>query len=144
MKGQFLTPLTVQQTVDMDGENVEQGRGNWKLIAPLEYKSAAGDTYSVPIGFVTDFASVPRLPVIFMLYGDRANLAAALHDWLYSIDPTTGKHPVKDRETADLLLKEAALAQGCSEEVAESLYLGVRVGGASHWAPDTAPEQKAA
>lgn len=110
-----------------------EGRGTWKLIAPLEYKADSGTVYSVPIGFVTDFASVPRLPFIFVAFGDRANSAATLHDWLYCRDPITKNHPVADRETADLLLKEAALAQGVSTEVAEALYLGVRAGGSGHW-----------
>jgi Protein of unknown function (DUF1353) len=140
MKAAFLTPLTVQQKPEDDSQDVASGRGVWTLVAPLEYQSEAGPIYSVPIGFKTDFASVPRVPVIFDAFGDRANLAATLHDWLYTKDPATGLHPVKDRETADLLLKEAALAQGCSMVTAEALYLGVRAGGESHWEPDDAKE----
>ena len=134
--GKFLTPLTVQQKPEDDSEDIESGRGMWTLVAPLEYQADSGVVYSVPIGFRTDFASVPRLPIVFMAMGDRANLAATVHDYLYSIDPETGIHPCKDRETADLLLKEMALAQGCSIEVAEALYLGVRIGGALHWEPE--------
>lgn len=120
----------------MDSDGVAEGRGTWKLIAPLEYQADDGTVYSVPIGFITDLASVPRIPLLFDIFGDRADLATTLHDWLYSIDPVTGRHPVADRETADKLLKEAALSQGCSIEVAEALFLGVRAGGESHWASE--------
>ena len=33
-------------------------------------------------GFETDFASVPRLPFAFLLFGDRVHAAAVVHDWL--------------------------------------------------------------
>ncbi len=128
--GKFLTPLIVQQVED----NSEEGRGSWQLVSPLDYLADSGVRYVVPPGFITDFASVPRIPLIFDAFGDRANLAATLHDWLYCVDPVTKKHPVPDRETADALLREAAIAQGVPHWVAEALYQGVRVGGESHWA----------
>ena len=31
----------------------------------------ARDTITVPTGFLTDFASVPRMPIVFLLFGDR-------------------------------------------------------------------------
>jgi hypothetical protein len=134
--GKFLSPLTVRQTAQMDSDKTAEGRGLWELVTPLEYQADDGTVYSVPIGFKTDFASVPRIPGVFDMFGDRANLAATLHDYLYSVDPTTGKHPIPDREAADKLLKEASLAQGVSFEIAEMLYLGVRLGGSSHWDPE--------
>lgn len=123
--GKFLSKLDVEQVTDVG----ESGRGRWELMNPLYYLADSGTTYTVPAGFVTDFASVPRVPIAFWLMGDRANEAATLHDYLYS-----KPHPVPDRKTADLLLKEASLSQGCPSWVAWALYLGVRIGGASHWA----------
>lgn len=124
----FLSELRVEQTSDVANE----GRGEWRLIGPLIYRSdLTNDLYIVPVGFKTDFASVPRVPIAFLLCGDTASRPAALHDWLY----TAGKdgHPVPDRATADALLKEAALAEGVPAWRAWSLFLGVRLGGASHW-----------
>lgn len=122
--GKFLTKLDAENVTDVGNE----GRGSWSILSPLKYQADSGVVYTVPIGFVTDFASVPRIPIIFDLVGDRGNEAATLHDWLYS-----KPHAVPDRETADKLLKEAALAQGCPAWVAWALYFGVRLGGASHW-----------
>ena len=36
----------------------------------------------VPSGYVTDFASVPRLPLVFLVMGDTAHEAAGLHDYV--------------------------------------------------------------
>ena len=41
------------------------------------------DTITVPTGFLTDFASVPRMPFVFLLFGDVAHEAAVIHDYLY-------------------------------------------------------------
>ena len=41
------------------------------------------DTITVPTGFFTDFASVPRMPFVFLLFGDVAHEAAVIHDYLY-------------------------------------------------------------
>jgi Protein of unknown function (DUF1353) len=135
MKAAFLTPLTVQQKPEDDSQDVASGRGVWTLVAPLEYQSEAGPIYSVPIGFKTDFASVPRIPFIFEAFGDKANLSSTLHDFLYSKQSDNLNPPI-DRQQADSLLREATIAQGCSEAVAEALYLGVRAGGESHWKTD--------
>jgi hypothetical protein len=122
--GKFLTDLEVRQIEDTS----EQGRGTWRLLAPLRYQADNGFVYEVPVGFVTDFATVPRIPLIFDLDGDRGNLAGTLHDWLY-----TAPHPVASRAIADSMLREALLAQGCPSWVAWTFYIGVRIGGASHW-----------
>jgi hypothetical protein len=38
----------------------------------------------VPEGFETDLASVPRLPIAYMILGGRGKRAAVVHDWLYA------------------------------------------------------------
>lgn len=124
----FLTPLCVVEVDDISDE----GRGMWRLTGPLIYRSnLTGDTYVVPRGFKTDFASVPRVPIAFLLCGDTANKPAALHDWLYTA--VDGKHPVPDRATADALLEEAALVENVPDWRVWLLWAGVRLGGASHW-----------
>ena len=123
----FEDKLKAEQIEDKN----EEGRGTWKLLAPLIYHAKSGVIYTVPTGFVTDFASVPRIPIVFALVGDRANEAATLHDWLY-----TAPHPVPTREMADDLLYEASISQGVPKWAAWLIYIGVRIGGASHWQPD--------
>lgn len=53
----------------------------WKVREPLRYEGA-DETFEVPVGFRTDFASVPR-PVVWLIprYGVYTR-AAILHDYL--------------------------------------------------------------
>jgi len=122
--GMFKTKLEVEQVEDSG----EQGRGTWRLLAPLVYESdVAATTIEVPAGFITDFASVPRVPLVFDWLGDRGNLAATVHDFLY-----TAPHPFT-RAIADAVLREALIAQGVAHEEAEAIYLGVHEFGGLYW-----------
>ena len=49
----------------------------------------------VPSEFITDFASVPRLPVVWLLTGDRARRAAVVHDYLCSLKTCTYQEAAK-------------------------------------------------
>jgi hypothetical protein len=100
----------------------------WRLTAPLVYQSdVAKMTFTVPAGFITDLASVPRIPIAYLLAGGTSNEASVVHDFIYST------HPV-DRATADAVLKEASLLTGVPKWRAWLMWAGVRVGGGgSHW-----------
>ncbi len=119
MKARFLSPLCVKQVSEK----------NWKLMAPLGYWSAViCRLIVVPAGFVTDFASVPRLPFVYWFTGGLAQAPAALHDWLYrtrSISVT--------RAQADAVLSEAMIARGYWKVRAWFVWAGVRLGGASSY-----------
>lgn len=76
----------------------------WRLNADfyVQVDDESGDallTLTVPAGFQTDLASVPRLPGMFLLFEGKARRAAILHDWLYS-----HHYP---RDWADLVFREA-------------------------------------
>jgi hypothetical protein len=112
----FLTPLRAEKS----GEY-------WTVLQPLIYDSdVACKVFIVPEGFVTDFASVPRLPLAFLLTGDSAHAAATLHDFLYS-------RGVVDRQTADAVFKEAAQVSGEPGWKATLMHWGVRTGGWIAW-----------
>ncbi|RFP32406.1 DUF1353 domain-containing protein [Duganella sp. BJB476] len=118
----FLTKLQLEVADNTDD-------GKWVLTAALIYQSdVAGRTFVVPRGFQTDLASVPRLPVIFLLTGDTSNQAAAVHDYLYSSHEVT-------REMADAVLREASEVTGVPAWRRWLMWAGVRAGGASHWEP---------
>lgn len=51
------------------------------LVAPLRYQGAV-DHFTVPSGFETDFASVPKRLQCFVQAIGLWTLAAILHDWL--------------------------------------------------------------
>jgi hypothetical protein len=124
--GAFLTPL--------DTREVDELAGLHEVLAPLVYRSALlGRTIAVPAGFVTDYASVPRILGVYDLAGGKCNKAAVIHDWLYSTQCV-------DRKTADEVLREAILASGYSPFTAGVFYAAVRVGGASHWRKPNVPQ----
>ncbi len=116
MSGYFFTELDARLT----------GRREWELLSPLGYRSDLLDcTILVPTGFQTDFASVPRIPVIFTLWGDRAHREAVIHDYLYRMD----SEPVVSRKEADRVFLEAMKARGKPRYISQAMYRGVRVGG---------------
>lgn len=122
----FLATLDTRLLVDSSND----GRGSWQLTAPLMYESdLLGRTVTVPAGFVTDFASVPRIPVAWLLAGDCGHEAAVVHDWLYT------SHEV-DRATADAVLQEALAASGQPAWRSWLMWAGVRVGGARPYEAD--------
>lgn len=108
-----------------NADNTDDGK--WIVVAPLSYQSdIAKQIITVPAGFQTDLASVPRLPVIFLLTGATSNEAAVVHDFLYS----TQKVP---RDVADAVLREASEVTGVPAWRRWMVWAGVRLGGASHY-----------
>ena len=106
---------------------MDDNEGEWVMVEPLIYHSEILDeTIEVPIGFLTDFASVPRLPVLYSLYGDRAHRESVLHDWFYFTAYVS-------RAKADRIFLEAMKSRGKSLFVRQGMYLGVRLGGWKAW-----------
>lgn len=58
------------------------GATTWLVLAPLIWTGTKGDTFVVPIGFRTDFATVPRFMHWLVLPYGAYTRAAVLHDWL--------------------------------------------------------------
>ena len=101
--------------------------GCWELQQPFGYQSdLTGLTFTVPVGFRTDFCSVPRVPGVYDILGDRARMSGTVHDYLYSTQELT-------RELADQTLRDMLQIDGMSHFEAEEFYLAVRAGGESHW-----------
>jgi hypothetical protein len=117
----FITDLDARKhTRDASADR----RGTWALLSQLVFSSdVLQRKVIVPMGFVTDFASVPRIPVAYLLTGDCGHAAAVLHDWAYTSHLCT-------RSEADALFHEALLAGGEPRWRAWLMWLGVRIGGA--------------
>ena len=100
------------------------GKNEWELLNefPCEIwrEGQTPQIIKVHRGFVTDLASVPRLPGAYMLFGGKARRSAILHDWLYSLG--------WDRQDADAIFK-AGIENEASGFTAWMMWLGVRVGG---------------
>lgn len=121
----FIGDLDVRLVDDTTNE----GRGTWELLADFGFHSHAFlRDFITRRGMLTDFASVPRAPLIWLVAGDRGHKAAVIHDGLYRESPHT-----TTRDVADEVLREALICEGFSEEEADAWYFGVRVGGMAHW-----------
>lgn len=125
----FLSDLSMSMLLSSDGVPLKNtiGRQLYILNKPLFYKSdVANCEFMVPERFITDLSSIPRLPFIYLLLNGISDIAGVLHDYLYS----TG---IVLRSMADAILREACTAIGLPRWKAESIYLGVRIGGASNY-----------
>jgi hypothetical protein len=118
---------------DLDTRLVCEFEDTHRLLADFVYYSELlGEEITVPKDFVTDYASVPRVVGAYLLVGGKGKRAAVIHDWLY----TSGKY---SREMCDRVFKEALTAAGYGAITIGLMYMGVRVGGGSHF---TAPNIK--
>lgn len=82
--------------------------------------------FCIPSGFITDFASVPRLLwVIFPPFGVYTK-AAVFHDWLYQFGEFT-------RAESDKAFLDAMVSLGVPIWKRTSMYYGVRLGGWRAW-----------
>ena len=102
------------------------------LAEPICYEVGglgSGEPIDVPKGFVTDFASIPRifLPIIGQEHGRRA---AIVHDWLYATDGLNGKYT---RQQCDQIFLEALGILDVSWVKRHLMYLAVRAGGWLPW-----------
>lgn len=101
------------------------------LLSPFGFYSAhLGREIWVPVDFVTNFASVPRLPFAYWLFGGVADEAAVIHDYLY------GRNlPDVSRKQADEVFAEAMKACGTAAWRRGPMWFGVRLFGGSHYQP---------
>lgn len=99
----------------------------WRLYSPLIYLSDLLGPIIVPVGFETDFASVPRIPVLFFLAGGFAKAPSVIHDFLYS------ERNNFTREQADAVFLEAMEVDGVSAWRRNGMYQAARLFGASHF-----------
>lgn len=110
MRSRFLTSLQLVM--------IEEKK--WKLMAPFKYISAElKQEIVVPQDFITDFASVPRLPLAFLLAGDTAHKAAVIHDYLYRCSDVK-------RGVADSVFLEAMEVSGVPWWRRWTMYSAVR------------------
>lgn len=101
------------------------------VLDPLLYVDAKGRSWTVPAGFVTDGASIPRelWSLIGSPFTGRYRVAAIFHDAAYCALGVA-------KDDADCMLREAAIELGCPGWVADALYEGVRLGGLGAYAED--------
>lgn len=101
----------------------------WMLTEPLIFESDILGTITVPAGFYTDFASVPRVPIFYLLYGDMAHRESVLHDYGYRKDSS----PCGTFMQWNRVFLEAMYDRGKPFYVRYVMYLGVVLGGLVFW-----------
>lgn len=98
----------------------------WKLDSPLIYESDLLECLIiVPKGFVTDLASVPRVPIAYWFWGGRAHREAVLHDFLFRIDAI----PEATFMQANGVFLEAMEVRKKRWSIRYPMYFGVVAGG---------------
>jgi hypothetical protein len=149
MPGKFLDPLDVEY---IDGQT-------WRVTKEFDYRlgSPDGDEYvRVPAGFLTDFASIPRLLWNILPPTGSYGKAAVVHDRLYKtrrvckprrmgtsaflcgsvLCPICGVLRPVTRAEADATLFEAMSVLNVPAATRWVIYLGVRIGGWWAWRQD--------
>jgi hypothetical protein len=143
----FLDPLQLELMRDPQGRPLltRDGRQLWRMLARFRYQSdvvaadrqasgiaepdpAVPGLMETPVGFVTDLCSKPQIALALM--GDNEQEASLPHDLAYST------HCIP-RDVADRMLYEACVLTGTPRWRAALIYAGVRVGGGSHWEPNS-------
>ncbi len=97
------------------------------LQRPMSFQiGRTRDSIIVPAGFVTEFASIPRVLWSELSPVGEHTLAAIVHDYLYWFQPC-------ERQEADNLLMIAMRDGGVSDLQRGAVYTGVRMGSADAW-----------
>jgi len=140
--GKFEGRLRLELAEDASGRPLTRGgRSLWAVDAPLVYDDGAYKI-SVPIGFITDLASIPRGAWNLLPPDGPWAKAAVVHDFLYA---TKGTGITSDgscgitkpggytRAQADKVLDDAMAATGIGEVDRVEIFEGVRAGGEIGW-----------
>lgn len=98
----------------------------WELTAPLTYDAGRFGVFTVPVGFRTDFASVPRAPIAWLYCGGQGEAAAVVHDYLYKVGGVS-------KDTADRTFYMALRDMGIHPLKAGIMYQAVKIGGWGMW-----------
>lgn len=101
------------------------------LLKPISWRpntdqAAKYNAVVVPTGFVTDFASIPRVFWSLLRPDGEYAYAAVIHDFLYWTQSGS-------REDADKILRFAMQDFGVGEATMTTIYDAVRIGGGSAW-----------
>ena len=124
-----------QPIVPVDFRPFMDGR-NWIVRQPLVYTiGVSNDTVTVPPGFVTDLASIPRALQSIIQQNGRYLLPAVVHDYLYWKQTCT-------RKQSDQILLLAMIENEVSDVHRFAIYNAVRAAGSFAW--DTNAEEREA
>lgn len=127
-------------------ETTPLGARTWLVTHDLVADTPFG-RITVPAGFITDGASVPRAAWwLCPPFDGDYDAAAVLHDYVYrhaaGAVAAQLANRVLTRAEADALLGEGLVATGTSPFTRRVIYAAVRVGGGVAWAQGRRREQE--
>jgi hypothetical protein len=130
-------PVTIKQAVTNPPLALFQKDGDvFVLTADLLYRiERTGELITVPAGFVTDFASVPKYAQSFISVLGKHSVPAVVHDFLYWEQTCT-------RQQADDILAEAMKEYDSPWYQISAVYWAVRAGAGSAWSENTEERKK--
>lgn len=112
-RGLFLTELDAKLK---DDDKI------WSLDSPLLYYSSLLDTLiMLPTAFLSDGSSVPRVPIIYYLYGNRAHREGFIHDYLFRKNSI----PIVPFDIANKVFLEAMISRNKPVYVRNPMYWAV-------------------
>jgi hypothetical protein len=94
----------------------------FRLVWPFVFVDEEGARHEVPAGFITDFDSVPRLPLVHWLLKGRTKFSPVVHDYYYESKAVS-------RKEADRIFLKAMYYEGIPWYLRYPIYYGVRIGG---------------
>ncbi|HAK7810146.1 TPA: DUF1353 domain-containing protein [Salmonella enterica] len=103
----------------------------WRIHEPFEFylSDDNSDVISVPAGFITDLASVPRIFWTFMPPDGKYAKAAIIHDYLYD-------NALRTKKEADRIFLDGMTVLGVPEWKRIVMYLAVRIFGRGNYSKD--------
>lgn len=102
----------------------------WRLDKPLVYRcDILQCEITIPEGFQSDLASVPRVPIVYFFWGGRAHREGFLHDFLYRRDSV----PIVTFPVANDIFLEAMECRKKGLFVRYPMFLGVALFGISSY-----------
>jgi hypothetical protein len=100
---------------------------NWIVRQPLVYTiGVSKDSLTVPVGFVTDFASIPQVFHSLLRQNGSYLLPAVVHDYLYWDQTCT-------RDQADQILRLGMIENKVPDLQRVAIYAAVRAAGGFAW-----------
>ena len=120
-----------QPILPVDFRPFVDGR-NWIVRQPLVYTiGVSKDSLTVPVGFVTDFASIPQVFHSLLRQNGLYLLPAVVHDYLYWKQACT-------RDQADQILHLGMIENKVPDLQRVAIYAAVRAAGAFAWKANAA------
>ncbi|EAS8529845.1 DUF1353 domain-containing protein [Salmonella enterica] len=104
------------------------GHYNWRVYEPFEFylSDDNSDVISVPAGFITDLATVPRIFWILLPPDGKYAKAAIIHDYLYD-------NALRTKYEADRIFLDGMKVLGVPRWKRTIMYLAVRLFGRGNY-----------